>query len=199
MKISTRWTQKDWDDALKKVWKLSRDFDEILNFGLEHGFITSSDIIDAAKIYSDPNKEYSDDEVEDMISDQGIRNIVNMLINKYSLDEIVDELDIDEVLDSVDKGYLLDKLDGSFELDSHDEDVREEYRDEVYEEIMSDLKSNLKNDKAMHEVISESSTDELHHLICDVIGCSCYDQEGINKGLKKLKEKLNQNIYGIKY
>ena len=39
MKISTRWTQKDWDDALKKVWKLSRDFDEILNFGLEHGFI----------------------------------------------------------------------------------------------------------------------------------------------------------------
>jgi len=199
MKISTSWSQVDWEKALKKVWELSRDFEEILEFGLEHGYITSSDIIHASDIYKDPNKEYDDDEIKAIISSRGIRDIFGIIQEEYSLDEIVDELDIDDVLDSVDKGYLLDKLDGSFELDSHDEDVREEYRDEVYEEIMSDLKSNLKNDKAMHEVISESSTDELHHLICDVIGCSCYDQEGINKGLKKLKEKLNQNIYGIKY
>jgi len=195
MKISTRWTQKDWDDALNKVWELSRDFEEILEFGLEHGYITSSDIIHASDIYKDPNKEYDDDEIKAIISSRGIRDILGIIQEEYSLDEIVDELDIDEVLDNVDKGYLLDKLDGSFELDSHDEDVREEYRDEVYEEIMSDLKE----DKDIREVISESSVDELHHIICDVIGCGYYDQEGINKGLKKLKEKLNQNIYGIKY
>ena len=51
MKISTQWYQQDWDNALKKVWKLSRNFEEILNFGLEHNFITSSDIIHASDIY----------------------------------------------------------------------------------------------------------------------------------------------------
>ena len=60
MKISTTWSQDDWNKALKKVWQLSRNFEEILEFGLEHGFITSADIIHASDIYRDPNKEYDE-------------------------------------------------------------------------------------------------------------------------------------------
>ena len=79
MKISTTWSQADWDKALKKVWELSRDFEEILEFGLEHGFITSSDIIHASDIYRDPDKTYEDFEIEDFVKSVPLSDLMKQL------------------------------------------------------------------------------------------------------------------------
>ena len=81
MKISTTWSKEDWINALKKAWGLADDFEEILNFGLEHGFITSSDIIEASDIYKDPNKEYDDTEVKEMIDNYNLSDLNQTLYN----------------------------------------------------------------------------------------------------------------------
>ena len=92
MKISTTWTIDDWQKALTKVFKLARDFEEILTFALERDLISSEDIINAAKIYEDPNKEYDDEEVKEMISSRGLRDIMGIIQEDNSLDDILDEL-----------------------------------------------------------------------------------------------------------
>ena len=192
MKISTSWTQKDWDDALKKVWKLSRDFDEILNFGLEHGFITSSDIIHASDMYKDPNKIYDEDDIKDFIKDVPFSDLMKAIQDEYDLYDILEELPKDDILDEFNKDDLLDKLDGSWELESHDEEVRDEYYRDLYDLLVKEIKG---EEKDLISEISEYSPDELHRFICDVVGCGYYEQKGINK----IKEKLDKNNYGIKY
>ena len=92
MKINTTWTQADWNNALKKVWELSRNFEEILNFGLEHGYITSSDIIHASDIYKDPNKTYDEFEIDDFIKSVPLSDVMKSIQDEYSLDEILFEL-----------------------------------------------------------------------------------------------------------
>ncbi len=192
MKISTSWSQKDWDDALNKVWKLSRDFEEILNFGLERGYITSSDIIQASDIYKDPNKEYDDDEIKSIISSRGIRDILGIIQEEYSLDEILDELPKDEILDEFDDDELMDHLENSYALDQYKDSIKDdiyrEYIDEWIEELEKRNKDNINH-------LTNADSDELHRFICDIVGCGYYNQEGINK----IKEKLNQNTYEIKY
>lgn len=103
MKISTTWTQADWNKALSKVWILSRDFEEILNFGLEHGYITNSDIIHASDIYKDPNKEYDDSEIEDFIKSVSLSDLMKAIQDEYSLDDIIFELPNHEILENFDK------------------------------------------------------------------------------------------------
>ena len=89
MKINTSWSQQDWNKALKKVWELSRSFEEILEFGLEHGFISSSDIINASDIYKDPNKEYDESEIEDFIKSVPLSDLMKAIQDEYSLDDIL--------------------------------------------------------------------------------------------------------------
>ena len=149
MKISTTWTQTDWNNALKKVWELSRDFEEILNFGLEHGYITNSDIIHASDIYKDPNKEYDDFEIEDFIKSVSLSDLMKAIQDEYSLDDILFELPKHEILENFDKDDLLEELDGSWELNQHDEEVREEtyrtYVDEWIEEMKAQDKEYIEN------------------------------------------------------
>lgn len=196
MKISTTWSQRDWDDALKKVWKLSNNFEEILEFGLEHGFITSSDIIHASDIYKDPNKEYDDEELKEILDNSHIYDIMKILQEKYSLDEIIDELPTNSILENIDEDERLDSLCNTWALDRHDEEVRnqtyKEYIDDWIDECQAKEKDTINN-------LYDANGDTLHTLLCDIIGCSYFDQEGLNKGLEKLKEKLNKNSYGIKY
>lgn len=197
MKISTSWSQEDWNKALEKVWQLSRNFEEILEFGLEHGFITNADIIHASDIYHDPNKEYDEGEINDFVKSVPLSNLMKSIQDEYSLYDILDELPKNEILDEFDNDDLLDKLDGSLELEQHDEEVKSEYYQEYIDELVEELE---KRDKDYITHLINANGDELHRFICGIIGCGYYDQEGLMKGLKRLKkEKLNKNTYDIKY
>ena len=192
MKINTTWTQADWNKALEKVWKLSRNFEEILNFGLERGFITNLDIIHASDIYKDPNKEYDDEEVKEMISSRGLQETMEIIQNEYSLDEILETLPQDDLLDSIPNDNMIDYLEGSYELDRYEDDIKAQYHSEVLDEVLEEIKTNNENHIAN---ISNWNADELHYLICDIVGCGHYDNAVYNK----LKERLNKNNYGVKY
>lgn len=188
MKINITWSQKDWNDALKKVWSLATDFEEILTFGLENNFITSSDIIHASDIYKDPNKEYDQSEIEEMIDNSHLDDITNVLIQKYSVDEIIDSLPVDNILDHIDDGELLDALDGSWTLENHDDNVRSEYYDDVMKECVEELEKD--NEEHLKD-IQNWNADDLYTFICDIVGCGYYDTSVFDK----LKDKLKNNSY----
>ena len=192
MKISTSWSKNDWDKALEKVWELSRSFEDILNFGLEHGFISSSDIIRASDIYKDPNKEYDDEEVKEMIMSRGLREVMEIIQEEYSLDDILDELPKDEILDNMDASDRLDSLENTWELEQHDEEVKTECYNEYVDEFKEQFKAEQKD--YMDNVYNWSS-DELHKFLCDAFGCGYCDKNIFDK----LKNKLNHNNYDVKY
>lgn len=188
MKINITWSQKDWNDALKKVWSLATDFEEILTFGLENNFITSSDIIHASDIYKDPNKEYDQSEIEEMIDNSHLDDITSVLIQKYSVDEIIDSLPIDNILDNIDDSELLDALDGTWALEDHDDNVRSEYYNDVIKDCVEELEQD--NDEYMKD-IQNWNADDLYTFICDIVGCGYYDTSVFDK----LKDKLKNNSY----
>ena len=192
MKISTTWTQADWNNALKKVWELSRDFEEILNFGLEHGYITSSDIIHASDIYKDPNKTYDEFEIDDFIKSVSLSDIMKSIQDEYSLDEILFELPKHEILENFDKDDLLEELKDSWELNQHDEEVKEETYREYVDEWIEEMKA---QDKEYIENLYNANSDDFHEFLCDTLGCGYYDQSVANK----LKEKLKNNSFGVDY
>jgi len=190
MKISTQWSQRDWDNALSKVWKLARNFDEILEFGLEHGYITSSDIIHASDIYRDPNKEYEEEEVKEVITSYGLPDTMRIIQEEYDLDDIINELPEDDILDYYDDDTLYERIENSGFMECIKEEIKsdlyKEYIDEWAEEFEIDSQNQLNN--------LINNADELHTLICDISGCGYYEN-----GFEKLKEKLNKNNYGVKY
>lgn len=192
MKISTTWTQADWNNALKKVWELSRDFEEILNFGLEHGYITNSDIIHASDIYKDPNKTYDEFEIDDFIKSVSLSDIMKSIQDEYSLDEILFELPKHEILENFDKDDLLEELKDSWELNAHDEEVKEETYREYVDEWIEEMKA---QDKEYIENLYDANSDDFHEFLCDTLGCGYYDQSVVNK----LKEKLKNNSFGVDY
>lgn len=192
MEISTNWSQMDLDKALEKVWGSSSNFEDILNFGLEHGFISSSDIIHASDIYKDPNKEYDDEEVKEMIMSRGLREVMEIIQEEYSLDDILDELPKDEILDNIDADVRLGSLENTWELEQHDEEVRSEYHQECIDECIEQFKAEQKD--YMDNVYNWSG-DELHKFLCDASGCGYYDKNIFDK----LKNKLNHNNYDVKY
>ena len=192
MKISTTWSQADWNKALKKVWELSRDFEEILNFGLEHGYITSSDIIHASDIYKDPNKTYDEFEIDDFIKSVPLSDVMKSIQDEYSLDDILFELPKHEILENFDKDDLLEELDGSWELNQHDEEVKEETYREYVDEWIEEMKA---QDKEYIENLYNANSDDFHEFLCDTLGCGYYDQSIVNK----LKEKLKNNSFGVDY
>lgn len=192
MKISTTWTQADWNNALKKVWELSRDFEEILNFGLEHEYITNSDIIHASDIYKDPNKTYDEFEIDDFIKSVPLSDVMKSIQDEYSLDEILFELPKHEILENFDKDDLLEELDGSWELNQHDEEVKEETYREYVDEWIEEMKA---QDKEYIENLYNANSDDFHEFLCDTLGCGYYDQSVVNK----LKEKLKNNSFGVDY
>ena len=192
MKISTSWSQADWDENLEKVWKLSRSFEDILNFGLEHGFISSSDIIHASDIYKDPNKEYDDEEIKEMIMSRGLREVMEVIQEEYSLGDILDELPKDEILDNIDASNRLDSLENTWELEQHDEEVKTECYNEYVDEFKEQFKAEQKD---YMDNVYNWSADELHKFLCNASGCGYYDKNIFDK----LKNKLNHNSYDVKY
>lgn len=192
MKISTTWTQKDWQDALKKVWKLSNGFEEILTFLLERGYITSSDIIHASDIYKDPYKTYSDEEIEEMVKDVPFSDLMKIIQDHYSTDDIIDEMDKEEIMDAIGDDELFSHIENSGMMDIHDDDVKEQVYHEYIDEWIEDFNTSHKN---LINELQDSNPDDLHLHICEIANCGHYDQDSINK----IKDKLNKNTFGIKY
>ena len=197
MKISTTWSQRDWDKALEKVWKLSRDFEEILEFGLEHSLITNADIIHASDIYKDPNKEYDDDEVKEIIKDKGCYDMMKLMQDEYSLDEILDELQTYEILNNISADDRLESLRDTWELEQYEEEIKNEvYRDYI-DEWMEEYQCTRK--EILDEILPKSS-DDWREFLCDhFFNCSYYDNETFNNKYNKLKEDINKSNYAQTY
>lgn len=195
MKISTTWSRKDWINALKKAWGLADDFEEILNFGLEYGFINSTDIIHASDIYKDPNKEYDDAEVKEMIEKCNLSDLIHIILETYDASDIVDELDADEnILDKFDDGDLLDHLEGTYALENHDDDVRRQYDYELREEIELDLYKQYKDNI---NDIKNYDIDQMRKFFCNLLDVGYYDDNGLFNGLNDLIQKMNSSIYKL--
>ena len=192
MKISTTWTQTDWNKALKKVWELSRSFEEILEFGLEHGFITSSDIIHASDIYRDPNKTYEDFEIEDFVKSVPLSDLMKTIQDQYGIDDIVYELDKDDIMDAIGDDELFSHIENSSVMDDHDDNVKEQVYREYVDEWIEEMKT---KEKDYIENLYNANADDFHKFLCDTLGCGYYDQSIIDK----LKDKLNKNNFSIKY
>lgn len=192
MKISTTWTQRDWQDALKKVWKLSNGFEEILTFLLERGYITSSDIIKAGDIYKDPYKTYSDEEIEEIIKDVPLSELMIMIQHQYNTDDIIDNLDKEDILDAIGDDELLYHIENSVVMDEHDDEIKEQVYREYIDEWIEEFNSSHRN---FIDELRDYNPDDLHEHICEIANCGYYDQESINK----IKDKLNKNTFGIKY
>ena len=192
MKISTTWSQDDWNKALKKVWQLSRNFEEILEFGLEHGFITSADIIHASDIYHDPNKEYDEGEIDDFVKSVPLSDLMKTIQDQYLIDDIVDELDKDEIMDAIGDDELFSHIENSATMDMHDDDVKEQVYHEYVDEWIEEMKA---QEKDYIDNLYNANADDFHKFLCDTLGCGYYDQSIVDK----LKEKLKNNSFGIKY
>ena len=89
MKPNSTMLKQDWESALSKIWENAENFEEILNFGLEHNFISSSDIIHASDIYKDPNKECDEEEVKEVMKSLDIYDLMSIIKDEYSVGEII--------------------------------------------------------------------------------------------------------------
>lgn len=192
MKINTTWTVKDWQNALKKVFELSRNFDEILEFGLERGYITSSDIIHASDIYRDPNKTYEDFEIEDFVKSVPFSDLMKTIQNQYSTDDIVDEMDKEEIMDAIGDDELFSHIENSVTMEMHDDDVKEQVYHEYVDEWIDEMRA---QEKDYIDNLYNANADDFHEFLCDTLGCGYYDQSIVNK----LKDKLNNNSFGVNY
>lgn len=188
MKPNSTMLKQDWDTALSKIWENAENFEEILNFGLEHNFISSSDIIHASDIYKDPNKEYDEEEVKEAMKSLDIYDLMSIIKDEYSVGEIISNLDTDDIFQCIDDSEILDYLDGTYELEDHDDEVRTRYHNDVLEDIINKLERDYTE---YNKNIQNWPADELHRFICDIAGCSYYD----SSVLEQLKEKLNNNSY----
>ena len=169
-------------------------FDEIIDFGLERGDISSEDIINAASEYSDPNKEYSDDEIKDIVKDADISVVMEALNEKYLPDDIIDELDTDEILNAI--GW--DDVYDYFEFDFKDKE-QEKYN-EGYEDGHDDAFDELKDDMIITEkdcinMLKEYNINNLWCFFANLFEITYYDKDNMIKKLDELKNKLHKSIY----
>ena len=196
MKVDKEWSQKDWDNALKKLFKLS-NFEEILCKALEFNLIDSSDIIHASDIYKDPNKEYDDEEVKEIIKDRGCDDIMQLMQEEYSLNDILDTLPSDDILDNISKSDMLEALRDSWELDQYEEEIKQETYQEYIDEWMEEYQ--CERNQILKEILPESS-DDWREFLCDhFFECSYYDNETFNDKFDKLKIEIDKSNYAQTY
>lgn len=176
-------------ELLSRVWG-ECDLNDILDYGLENGYISSESIINAASEYNDPNKEFSDDEIKDIVKDTDIGVVIEALKEKYFTDDIIDELDTDEVLNAI--GF--DEVYDHFEFDFQDK-LEEKYN-EGYEDGKEDsLLDNIQNKNEEQHPLRDGNINEKWCYLCDELGVTYYDYVGLYKKLENLIRSLNKSIY----
>lgn len=177
------------EELLKEVWK-SCTFDEIINAGLECNACSSSDIINAASIYDNPDKEY---DIEDIVKECSLDDICNALQKEYDLNDIIDEFGLDDVLSSIDNDEMIEHLKDTYTLESYIDEVKEEYYFDMYNEIKSDFEW---EEKEILKAILPETPDDWRKFLCDhYINCSYYDNEKFNEGLKNILDKISKSSY----
>ncbi len=182
----------DKEELLKEVWK-SCTFDEIIDAGFEMNKCGASDLINAASEFEDPNKEYDEYDIEDIIKKCNLDDICNALQNEYDLNNIIDKFGLDNVLSSIDKGEMLEYLKDTYTLESYIDEVKEEYYFDMYNEIKSDWDWETKE---ILEGVLPDSGDDWREFLCDhYIKCSYYDNENFNKGLQNILYKISKSSY----
>ena len=181
---------------LQIIWD-ECSFDEIIDAGLDLNKCSSSDIINAASEYEDPEKSA----LEDIIAESSVEDVMDAVRSEFTIEDIVGELDRDDILDCFDKDDILWYLEGSYDLEKHDDEVKEEYYHTMYEEIVEEIEStyDFNYKQFVKDLAEEYSPDDYHKLICNILGVGYYDKEGFKEKLKKFIDKLNKNNYDIKY
>lgn len=188
------------DETKNKLLQIIWDecsFDEIIDAGLDLNKCSSSDIINAASEYEDPEKSA----LEDIISESSIEDVMEAVRSEFTIEDIVGELDRDDILDCFDKDDILWYLEGSYDLEKHDDEVKEEYYHTMYEEIVEEIEStyDFNYKQFIKDIAEEYSPDDYHKLICNILGIGYYDKDGFKIKWKKFIDKLNKNNYDIKY
>jgi len=177
------------EELLKEVWK-SCTFDEIINAGLECNACSSSDIINAASEYDNPDKEY---DIEDVVNECNLDEICNVLQREYDLNDIIDEFGLDDVLNVIDNDEMLEHLKDTYTLESYMDDIKEEYYNDLYNEIKSDFEW---EEKEILKTFLPETPDDWRKFLCDhYINCSYYDNENFNEGLQNILDKISKSSY----
>ena len=188
------------DTTKKKLLQIIWDectFDEIIDAGLDLNKCSSSDIINAASEYEDPEKSA----LEDIISESSVEDVMEAVRSEFTIEDIVGELDRDDILDCFDKDDILWYLEGSYDLEKHDDEVKEEYYHTMYEEIVEEIEStyDFNYKQFIKDIAEEYSPDDYHKLICNILGVGYYDKDEFKERMKEFINKLNKNNYDIKY
>ena len=176
-------------ELLSRVWR-ECSFDEILNYGLSNNYIGSESIINVASEYSDPNKEFSDEELKEIIKEADISLILDTICEKYDIKDIIDELDSEDVLNCFDADDLIDHCE--WELQDKYEEERNKGYEEGYEEGHDNALSSKDNE--LH-ILREGIIDEKWRHLCDEFGISYYDNISLYKKLVEFIRSLNTSIY----
>ena len=188
------------DTTKKKLLQIIWDecsFDEIIDAGLDLNKCSSSDIINAASEYEDPEKSA----LEDIIAESSIEDVMDAIRSEFTIEDIVGELNRDDILDCFDKDDILWYLEGSYDLEKHDDEVKEEYYHTMYEEVLKELEDtyDFNYKQFVNDICNEYSPDDYHKLICNILGVGYYDKDGFKEKMKQFINKLNKNNYNIKY
>lgn len=188
------------DETKNKLLQIIWDecsFDEIIDAWLNLNKCSSSDIINAASEYEDPEKSA----LEDIISESSVEDVMDAVRSEFTIEDIVGELDRDDILDCFDKDDILWYLEGSYDLEKHDDEVKEEYYHTMYEEILEEVEStyDFNYKQFIKDIAEEYSPDDYHKLICNILGVGYYDKDGFKERMKEFLNKLNKNNYDIKY
>ena len=177
-------------ELLSRVWN-ECTFDEILEFGLSNGYIGSESIINAASEYSDPNKEYSDDEVKDIVKDADISIVMDALKEKYFADDIIDELDTNEILDTIGWDDVYDHFE--FDFKDKEEEKYNEGHEEGFEEGYEEAIKNSQNSEI--NPIKDGTIDDKWRYLCDTFDLTYYDNIGLYNKILELIKLLNKSTY----
>lgn len=188
------------DETKKKLLQIIWDecsFDKIIDAGLDLNKCSSSDIINAASEYEDPEKS----DLENIISESSIEDVMEAVKSEFTIEDIVGELNRDDILDCFDKDDILWYLEGSYDLEKHDDEVKEEYYHTMYEEIVEEIEStyDFNYKQFIKDIAEEYSPDDYHKLICNILGVGYYDKNRFKERMKVFINKLNKNNYNIKY
>lgn len=188
------------NETKKKLLQIIWDectFDEIIDAGLDLNKCSSSDIINAASEYEDPEKS----DLEDVIASSSVEDVMEAVKAEFTIDDIVGELERDDVLDCFNNDDILWYLEDTWELDRHDDEVKEDYYHTLYEEIIEEVEStyDFNYKQFIKDIAEEYSPDDYHKLICDIIGVGYYDKDAFKEKIKEFINKLNKNNYNIKY
>lgn len=181
---------------LEIIWS-ECTFDEIIDAGLDLNKCSSSDIINAASEYEDPDKSA----LEDIISESSVEDVMEAVKSEFTIDDIVGELNRDDILDCFDNDDILYYLENTYELNRHDDEIKADYYYDMYGEVLKELADtyDFNYKQFVNSVANEYTPDDFHRLICDIIGVGYYDKEGFKEKMKVFIDKLNKNNYDIKY